>query len=172
LESHELSKEVVDLLLELNRSNPEIVFAGLVAKEYTRSQNEEVFLLDSDGLPLIHSTAWIGEDVVIGPGAAVLAGARITTNVRISANCVIGLNAVVSHDCRIGQGVIIGHGALLNGNVFVEAQSKIGSGAVIIPGCTIGEGSTVLDGAVVLRSVPKNVVVAGCPAKTVGTLGE
>ena len=40
----------------------------------------------------------------------------------------------------------------------------IGMGAVILKGVTIGENSVVAAGAIVTKSVPANVVVAGNPA--------
>jgi carbonic anhydrase/acetyltransferase-like protein (isoleucine patch superfamily) len=51
-------------------------------------------------------------------------------------------------------------------NVFVGARS------VLLPGVTIGRGSLVGAGAVVTRSVPEDVVVAGSPARIVGTTSQ
>ena len=43
----------------------------------------------------------------------------------------------------------------------------IGGGAIICPGVTIGDGVVIAAGAVVTKSVPKNVVVGGNPAKII-----
>ncbi len=54
--------------------------------------------------------------------------------------------------------------------VIIEDNVWIGMGAVILKGVTIGENSVVAAGAIVTRSVPANVVVAGNPAVIVKQL--
>ncbi|HEX8899049.1 MAG TPA: DapH/DapD/GlmU-related protein, partial [Chthoniobacterales bacterium] len=48
--------------------------------------------------------------------------------------------------------------------VIISDNVWIGMNAVILKGVTIGENSVVAAGAVVTKSVPANVVVAGNPA--------
>jgi acetyltransferase-like isoleucine patch superfamily enzyme len=45
----------------------------------------------------------------------------------------------------------------------------VGAGAMILKGVTIGDGAVVAAGAVVTKDVPANAVVAGIPAKVVGS---
>lgn len=45
----------------------------------------------------------------------------------------------------------------------------IGTGAMILKGITIGDGAAVAAGSVVTRSVSPNTVVAGNPARVIGT---
>ena len=54
--------------------------------------------------------------------------------------------------------------------VIISDNVWIGMNAVILKGVTIGENSVVAAGAVVSKSVPPNVVVAGNPAVIVRTL--
>lgn len=54
--------------------------------------------------------------------------------------------------------------------VFIEDNVWIGMNAVILKGVRIGENSVVAAGAVLSRSVPANVVVAGNPAVIVKEL--
>ncbi|MDE7056003.1 MAG: sugar O-acetyltransferase [Lactobacillus sp.] len=51
--------------------------------------------------------------------------------------------------------------------VHLEKNVWIGAGAKILPGVTVGENSIVAAGAVVTKSVPKNSIVAGVPAKII-----
>lgn len=55
------------------------------------------------------------------------------------------------------------------GKIEVKDWAYIGSGSQIMPGCVIGEGALVAAGSVVTKSIPANTVVAGNPAKIVGT---
>jgi acetyltransferase-like isoleucine patch superfamily enzyme len=54
--------------------------------------------------------------------------------------------------------------------VTIEDNVWIGQRAIILPGVTIGQGSVVSAGAVVMTSVPPNVLVAGNPARQIRTI--
>lgn len=58
------------------------------------------------------------------------------------------------------------------GKIVVKDWAYIGSCAHIMPGVTIGESAIVAAGAIVTKSVPDRVVVAGNPAKVIGTVDE
>ena len=51
----------------------------------------------------------------------------------------------------------------------VKKGASIGANATIVCGVTIGENALVAAGAVVTKDVPANAVVAGVPAKKIGT---
>lgn len=52
-------------------------------------------------------------------------------------------------------------------DVVIGNNVWIGSNAIILPGITVGDNSVIAAGAVVTRSVPRNVVVGGVPAKII-----
>ena len=56
--------------------------------------------------------------------------------------------------------------------VTIKRNAYIGAGAIILPGVTIGEYSIVAAGAVVTKDVPPYTVVAGVPARVIGTVEE
>ena len=56
--------------------------------------------------------------------------------------------------------------------VRIKRNAYIGAGAIILPGVTVGEYSIVAAGAVVTRDVPPRTVVAGVPARVIGTVDE
>ena len=58
------------------------------------------------------------------------------------------------------------------GPIKVGDGAFVGARAVLLPGITIGSRSIVGAGAVVARSVPDDVVVAGCPARVVSTTAD
>lgn len=53
--------------------------------------------------------------------------------------------------------------------VNIENHVWIGARATIMPGITIGQGAVIGTGAVVTKNVPPYSIVAGCPAKVIGT---
>ena len=51
--------------------------------------------------------------------------------------------------------------------VYIYSGVRIGSCSIILPGVVINDNSMVVPGSIVTKSVPANVIVAGCPAKIV-----
>lgn len=58
------------------------------------------------------------------------------------------------------------------GKVEIKSNVYIGANAIINYGVTIGEKSIVAAGAVVTKDIPSGSVVAGIPAKIIGTYDE
>lgn len=56
--------------------------------------------------------------------------------------------------------------------VVIEDNAYVGSRAMVLPGVTLGRGCVVAAGSVVTRDVPPLAVVAGVPARKVGTRDE
>jgi acetyltransferase-like isoleucine patch superfamily enzyme len=54
--------------------------------------------------------------------------------------------------------------------VRIRSGAWIGARATILPGVTVGAGTIVAAGAVVAKSTPDNVLVAGVPARFVKNL--
>lgn len=118
----------------------------------------------------------------------------IGTNTRIWAfdNIKIGKNVLISHNCSIVDSDChpidpierkldyerilfnkegIGRN-VINKPIVIEDNVWIGANAIILKGITIGERAVVSAGAVVTKSVPANVIVAGNPAKVIREIGK
>jgi acetyltransferase-like isoleucine patch superfamily enzyme len=93
-------------------------------------------LLDGRRYPIV-----IGEDVSIGPEAAIL---------------------TLGHDPRSSVFADCG------GPVTIADRVWIGYRALVLPGVCIGEGAVVGAGSVVTRDVPPFTIVAGNPARVIG----
>lgn len=114
----------------------------------------------------------------------------IGSNVSVQKDCHIGaINRVV-----IGDGVVFAskvylsdhfHGEInaealtlppamrplySKGEIIIENNVWIGEGVVVLPNVTIGENSIIGANSVVSKSIPKNSVAAGNPAKILRTL--
>lgn len=95
----------------------------------------------------------------IGRGTYCICGGLsvlIHFNAKIGDDCQIGSHACIlgktpyKNVPQIGNNVFIGHNSIVCGPVIVE------------------DGAIIANGAVVMKSVPKNAIVAGIPAKIVG----
>lgn len=58
------------------------------------------------------------------------------------------------------------------GKIVIEDNVYIGNNVLILPGVTIGKNVVIGAGAIVTKSFPDNVVIAGNPAKIVKTVEE
>jgi UDP-3-O-[3-hydroxymyristoyl] glucosamine N-acyltransferase len=87
------------------------------------------------------------EDTIIGEGSKIDNLCHIAHNVKIDENCVIVACSEISGSVHIGQG------------------SWLGPNCSILDGIKIGEGCFIGMGAVVIKTLPPNVVAAGSPAR-------
>ena len=118
-------------------------------------------------------------------------GSRLTIGNRVALNDNVTLNADCGGQIEIGNDVLIapnvvvraanhrfanrdapirtqGHDA---GSIHIGDDVWIGANAVILPGVTIGRGAVIGAGSVVTRDVSDYTIVAGVPARPVGTRG-
>lgn len=118
---------------------------------------------------IVHPSAIVTADVVVGPGSFLATRAVAHPGARIGAHCIVNTGAIVEHDCTVGDFVHVAPGAILTGGVRVGNGVLVGAGAVVKPGLAIGNGAVVGAGAVLTRDVPPGAVVAGNPARPLRT---
>ena len=120
---------------------------------------------------VIHPSSIISKRAELGEGTVVMAGACINTSVVIGKHCIVNTNATIDHNCILGDYVHVAPSAALAGDIVVGEGSLIGIGAVVKPGIKIGKWCIVGAGAAVIRDIPDFTIVAGVPAKIIGTNG-
>jgi UDP-perosamine 4-acetyltransferase len=116
---------------------------------------------------VVHPAATVALDAVLGEGVQLMAGSVVQAGARIAENVLINTRASVDHDCDIGAHAHVAPGATLSGGVQLGEGVHVGTGATIIQGVRIGAGAIVAAGAVVVTDIPRNVTVAGVPAREV-----
>lgn len=124
-------------------------------------------ILKADWQTLIHPTAIISRDVVIGEGSVIMAGVIIQPGTRIGKHCIINTGACIDHDCFIEDFVHIAPNCSLAGGISVREGTFIGIGSSIIPNITIGSWTNVGAGSVVVSNQPDNCTTVGVPAKPI-----
>lgn len=113
---------------------------------------------------LIHPSALIGENVMLGAGTIVMAGAVIICNSTIGKGVIINTSASIDHDNRIGDYVHISPGVHIAGDVKVGNNSWICIGATVINHLIITDHCTIGAGAVVIKSITEEGTYVGVPA--------
>jgi sugar O-acyltransferase (sialic acid O-acetyltransferase NeuD family) len=116
---------------------------------------------------LIHNTAIVGKNTIIGDGCIICPRAVITTDVHIGKHVIINIGATVGHDA------VIGDYCTLNGHVDVTGFVKLGKGvfmgshASVIPDTVVDDFATIGAGSVAVRRVRTGTTVFGIPATTI-----
>lgn len=129
-------------------------------------------------LPRLDRIAWWRLE-----GARIGDGCRILTQVECSEpylleigdHVSIGTNAqLITHDGAVWiLRRITGRDSLdLFGKIRIGNNVFIGNNAIILPGVDIGDDAIIAAGAVVSKPVASGTIVAGVPAKPVGTVAD
>jgi len=121
----------------------------------------------------------IRENTRIGNGSKVGTGTIIDGNVEIGSNVSIQSSVYIPPETKIGNNVFLGPRVVITNDkyppskrllgVIIEDNVVIGANSTLIAGIRIGRNSVVAAGAVVTKDVPPGRVVAGIPAKIIGS---
>lgn len=160
---------------------PDGLFAVLT--EYAnRSDNE------ADNCRRAEALGFGGRNVRVAPGAII----RVHDREKIGSNVFIGLYCYVNGDVTIGDNTLIGpHCCLAAGNHKFDAQtgwfsarteadgddsirigegSWLASGVTVTGGAKLGRCNLVCANSVVTKSTPDYAIMAGTPARQVGSI--
>jgi acetyltransferase EpsM len=121
---------------------------------------------------VVHPSAIVGRDVLIGDGAFVAAGVVINAGARIGADAILNTGCTVDHDCIIGDHAHIGPQAALCGSVALGPGVLLGVGSCASPGVSVGDWCVVGAGAAIVDDLPAHAVCVGVPARPVRTVDE
>jgi acetyltransferase-like isoleucine patch superfamily enzyme len=119
-----------------------------------------------------HDGIWSAEySIVIDNNVFIGTGCEFNIRKRIS----IGKNSLIASGCRfidhdhgIALGELIGRQDGPEAEIIIGEDVWIGCNVIILKGVTIADGAVVAAGAIVTKSIPKNEIWAGVPAKKIG----
>ena len=114
---------------------------------------------------IVHPTAAVAPDCVIGPGSVLLAHCVLTAAASVGAHVAVMPHTVITHDDTVEDYATLAAGVRLRGAVTLARGAYLGAGALVRESIHIGAWSLVGMGSVVLRDVPPAQVWAGNPAR-------
>lgn len=115
----------------------------------------------------IHPSVIIGNNVKLGKGIIAMAGTIFNPKSTIEDFTFFATGAQVEHDCFIDKFSSISAGSVTGGFVKLGKFSAITLGVTVIDRVEIGENTVVGSGALVVKSLPDNVLAYGNPAKII-----
>ena len=159
----------------------------LGAMDYLENYNEEVYVICSIALPhikkkiieklshnnkikypvIIHPSAVIADDVVIGEGTCVGANAVISIKAEIGRHAIVDQLANVGHHSVIGEYTLIAPGSAIGGHVKIGNLVDMGIGCRVMMLAEVEDNVILGAGAVVVKNIPANCTAVGVPAKPI-----
>lgn len=134
------------------------------------SRRRCVRLVESRGgrfIPIIHRSASIGPNCVIGDGAVVAQFACVMAEARIGRHAAVFQSSVIGHDSSLGDYAHVYSLCSIGGSVRLESGAVVYPGAVVTPRRTVGADAVVGAGSTVILNVKAGSTVFGSPAAPV-----
>lgn len=143
-----------------------------IAHQRIRRRLAELVLAKGGTLTsVIHPSAVVAADVVVGRGVVLVAGCIVNPASVLGDLVIVNTGATVDHDSVLHKGVHVCPGAHLAGSVICGEYAFVGTGAIVVPNRTIGQRAIVGAGAIVIADVADDVTVVGAPARVVKNVG-
>lgn len=114
---------------------------------------------------LIHRSASLGPNAVVGEGSLVAQGAFVSADAVVGRHACVFQNTIVGHDARIGDFAHVYSLCSLGGGVTLGEGAVVYPGSVVVPRRTIGVDAVVGAGSTVFLNVPAHTTVVGNPAR-------
>ncbi len=147
-----------DVIYEFDASNVELV-NGIAEFNKKKLRYNLTIKMKKAGYvfaTVIHPTALISTNAILGQGVQVLSRAVVQTGARIGDASIINTGVIIEHDCQIGKFCHVAPGVVMNGSVKIGDNTHIGSGSIITEDIQIGDNCTIAAGSVVYRNIPNN----------------
>lgn len=120
-------------------------------------------------ISVVHPSAVLGSDVVVGAGSVIMAGVHIDTGCTIGEHNLISSHVSIGAESVLGNFVSVGPGASLGYGCHVGGGTAIGTNAALINKIIVGTHCVIGPGAAVIENVPDLHVATGTPARTIRT---
>lgn len=144
---------------------PDDVFVSSLGGAYRRKCMENIISCGGEFIQLVHRTARIGTNVVLGVGNVVGPFTTIGADARVGDYNMIQSYTVIGHDAKIGNWNRIDTHVTCVGGIEIEDEADIHTGAVINHGVKVESNSKVAACSFVIRKVKSGTTVMGNPAK-------
>ena len=156
----------IDLYKNLNPKK-DLIAIGLAGEKTLDLRGELISELLSAGFEiptLVHRSAEIGLDVIIGAGVQIHPGVILRVNSKIGDFSTVNTGAIIEHSASISFNCSISPGAVICGNVDIGKSVFLGANTTILPKLRVGENVVLGAGSVATKNLEKSKRYKGVPA--------
>jgi sugar O-acyltransferase (sialic acid O-acetyltransferase NeuD family) len=118
---------------------------------------------------LVHPTATVAADALVGDGLLAPAGSSVGSGARLGRHVLLNVNAVVESGSVLADHVTLSPGSVVGADARLGEAVLVGVGAVVAPGVRVGREAVVGAGARVVDDIGEGTVVVGRPARVIGS---
>jgi sugar O-acyltransferase (sialic acid O-acetyltransferase NeuD family) len=115
----------------------------------------------------IAHSAIVGNHINLGEGSVICPNAIVSTNVIIGKCVTVNCGTQLGHDSKVGNFTSFMASVMIGGEVLIGDRVYFGSQSALVPRTKICDDVKVSAGSVVIRSIKKNGVYFGNPAKII-----
>ena len=156
---------IIDSVERFVPSDNDVFVCALGDPNWQKHYAEIVLEKGGEFINLVHPTATIGKNTVIGKGCIIHREAIISCDVSFGDFVTCQPKAVVGHDVVIADFCHLGTNSVMGGHSRLNSLTTLHPGAIILPHVNVGERCIVGAGAVAIRKVKSDTTVYGNPAK-------
>jgi sugar O-acyltransferase (sialic acid O-acetyltransferase NeuD family) len=131
---------------------------------------KKLFLDLSSSIPfatIIHPSAIVHHSSSVGSGSIIFPGCVIDQYANVGNNVLLNTAVTIAHHSNVGDHCFITPRVALAGRVTIGTSCFIGIGAIVKDEITIGDNCILGAGSLVLKSIEKNKLAYGSPAKVI-----
>lgn len=144
---------------------PTYVILGMSDPAVKQKINQQLKDINIQYATLIHPTAKITKNVLIGEGTVIGIGCILSTDVIIGDHVFLNMQTIVGHDTVIKNFSSCLVNTIISGNVTINEAALLGSGCIILEKKVIGAKAKISMGSLVNFDVEAGSVVMSRPSK-------
>ena len=116
-------------------------------------------------IPIVHRSASLGPNVVVGDGSFIAHNVVLTADVKVGRHACVFHGTVIVHDTTLADFTHVYSLVSIGGGVSIGKGAEVFPGARVVPRIKIGAGAIVGIGSAAVRDVDSDITVFGVPAK-------
>lgn len=133
---------------------------------------EETKIPDNRFATIVHHSAYIGKDVVLGPGAFVMCHTYVGPGAKIGKCSLVMANCSIGHNIEIGDLCHCSVGSIMTGYSKLSYCSDLAVGATLLAYKVVGKYAMLGASSTATHDVPDNEIHVGSPARFLKKMRE